>query len=466
MFKIVPKTNNLYEMSINGEVRRKDGSACTLTSLNNEPAISLEMYGRERTVTIEWLRLITHFEVDLKAKDLFNIYFVDIYKWIYSNSVNKTMLFYGRPLEYKPGFRIIPEYTRYAISQSGEVFDTECNVLVPSIKETNRYITIKLYAADKGIYKNLLLHRLVALAWVKNPDHLKYYLVNHKDSNKHNPHCSNLEWTDHKGNMDHAYDNGLRSDNTPCKIRNVETNEVTTFCSLREACEFMKVSNKSYKDFIRLNTYRLINAKYQIKLLDDDTLWPDAKHTGLQRNVRLKITVTDKDNNSLYFNGMPEVAKHFGFKNTIVKKRSILDSYARRNNLKLTYEDIPAYEVSKKPIQAYEISTNKIYNFNSMFEASKYLDVKLNTIKHTIFNGETFVTNGYAYRYKTNKKWSTNFSEAINRPKCILAINKNGNEYECDSIRIAEKLTKVNRKAIKRCLHGIMIQSDWHFKYK
>ena len=51
-----------------------------------------------------------------------------------------------------------------------------------------------------------LVHRLVAIAFIPNPDKLPQ--VNHKDTNKQNNHVSNLEWITNEDNMRHAFANG------------------------------------------------------------------------------------------------------------------------------------------------------------------------------------------------------------------------------------------------------------------
>ena len=62
-----------------------------------------------------------------------------------------------------------------------------------------------------GLYKNgkqtsLLVHRLVAISFIPNPENKKE--VNHIDLCKTNPACNNLEWCTKQENMNHAKNNG------------------------------------------------------------------------------------------------------------------------------------------------------------------------------------------------------------------------------------------------------------------
>lgn len=58
------------------------------------------------------------------------------------------------------------------------------------------------------IKKYYLVHRLVAMTFISNPDNFKD--VNHKDGNKLNNRVDNLEWCTRSYNLYHAYNNGLR----------------------------------------------------------------------------------------------------------------------------------------------------------------------------------------------------------------------------------------------------------------
>src|SRR5690606_36082663 len=62
-----------------------------------------------------------------------------------------------------------------------------------------------------------LVHRLIALAFIPNPECYQY--INHKDGNKSNNDIDNLEWCTHQENMQHAYDIGLNKSEGKSNIK-------------------------------------------------------------------------------------------------------------------------------------------------------------------------------------------------------------------------------------------------------
>jgi hypothetical protein len=71
---------------------------------------------------------------------------------------------------------------------------------------STKYEYLKFGLSRDGKVKSFLAHRLVALAWIPNPNN--YPVVHHKDHNKHNNAVENLEWTTYEGNTKAAIEAG------------------------------------------------------------------------------------------------------------------------------------------------------------------------------------------------------------------------------------------------------------------
>jgi len=91
------------------------------------------------------------------------------------------------------------------------------------------YVKVRLIHQEKD--KTVRLHRLVAEAFIPNPENKS--TVNHKDGNKQNNEVSNLEWADRTEQMIHAYGLGLKtsrigSENANSKLTDQEVREIRT----------------------------------------------------------------------------------------------------------------------------------------------------------------------------------------------------------------------------------------------
>lgn len=115
-------------------------------------------------------------------------------------------------------------------------------VLKP-LKLTKGYLGVVLYDKDsKG--KTYKIHRLVAQAFIPNPNNLPQ--VNHIDGNKENNNVNNLEWCNQKENMQHSYKIGLRR-NIVKSINQYDKNGnfIKKWDSIMQAERCLKISNTS-----------------------------------------------------------------------------------------------------------------------------------------------------------------------------------------------------------------------------
>lgn len=92
----------------------------------------------------------------------------------------------------------------YKISSFGNLKNKKR--LLTNTLDKDGYVRNSLY--KNGKVKHTKRHRLVAIAFIKNP--LNKKSVNHIDGNKLNNNISNLEWATHQEQEIHAYKNGLK----------------------------------------------------------------------------------------------------------------------------------------------------------------------------------------------------------------------------------------------------------------
>ena len=93
---------------------------------------------------------------------------------------------------------------RYQISDTGQVWSCYKKGFM-SLTQRAGYPWVILY--KDGKQKGFSVHRLVAEAFLPNPDNLP--IVNHKDENKMNNNVDNLEWCSHSYN--NTYGKGFES---------------------------------------------------------------------------------------------------------------------------------------------------------------------------------------------------------------------------------------------------------------
>lgn len=111
------------------------------------------------------------------------------------------------------------------VHSSGKVFSNgkELNQLDNGAGYLAVIVARKKTSSGKIGPKLEYVHRLVAKAFIPNPDNLPQ--VNHKDFNKSNNDVSNLEWISRADNIQHSHDNGKmqkRYDVGPVTILTVE----------------------------------------------------------------------------------------------------------------------------------------------------------------------------------------------------------------------------------------------------
>ena len=96
-------------------------------------------------------------------------------------------------------WKIIEGFADYKVNENGEVYSIKRNKILKQYEKKN-YLGVYLYQDNKRKFR--LAHRLVANAFIPNPNNLPQ--INHKDENSKNNNVENLEWCTQKYNNNYG----------------------------------------------------------------------------------------------------------------------------------------------------------------------------------------------------------------------------------------------------------------------
>ena len=126
----------------------------------------------------------------------------------------------------------------YQVSNFGRVKSLLKDRIMKRTIRPDGYLSVSLH--KDGKQKSFLVHRLVASAYIGNPDN--YPQINHKDENKTNNCVSNLEWCTPMYNANYGSRNEKDSAAKSIPIICEETGE--EFLGFKMAGKFAGVSNQ------------------------------------------------------------------------------------------------------------------------------------------------------------------------------------------------------------------------------
>lgn len=154
-------------------------------------------------------------------------------------------------------FKPVPEFEGlYEVSNDGQVRSLDrtvpCSNSVSGVRHTkgrNKKLTddgrgyLITRLSKDGKSRNFFVHRLVAMAFVPNPEGFK--IINHIDGNPKNSTVDNIEWCTQQHNVQHGYDEGLNLNKYPVVRLSMAGEFLGSYDSLIEAVRNLGKTNGS-----------------------------------------------------------------------------------------------------------------------------------------------------------------------------------------------------------------------------
>lgn len=221
----------------------------------------------------------------------------------------------------KTGYFRCKEFPEIIVTKTGVFKTAKTHELLTVSDAEGRYPTFTYPGSG-----TVMVHRILALMFVEKPSDFKdkIYVVNHIDGVKTNFVLENLEWVTYSRNSIHAYQTGLRDDNTPIMVKDLRTNVVKRYYSLQECARQFKVNGFNIHWNLLPRNRGKVSYNYFVIIREGD-VWPevDMSLVGTHRNGRPKpvVAVCVETNHATVYDSAGSAARAFGCKPATLRKR-------------------------------------------------------------------------------------------------------------------------------------------------
>lgn len=301
----------------------------------------------------------------------------------------------------------LPGYSRYEFTSDGLVFNRETNNWLSGSTNPAGYVNFRL-TDDNGVTTTIGRHRLVAMFNHGFPTGNKN-VVNHVNGIKGDDRPDNLEWTTHKGNVEHAGAHGLSEKCLPISTRDPVTNVVTHYPSATEASRVIGITKDAVLWRVHGGEERLYPEGLQYRIRDDTRPWQDSLVTqyGRSQQVLLMNIVTGE---VYQFDKQQDLAEYLSASSAAVsvwlnsKDQPLINGQylIKSANDATPWRNVVDPLRENRKLRPVIVTSNDQQEriFVSARECADAMGLKTTTLSERLkSNGTKFYSDGYSYRY-------------------------------------------------------------------
>lgn len=458
--KLIPGSQGIYVTS-SCEFYCGDSEECDLQMIDN--FVIIDLYDQTCKIDKTWLMLLAMFEIQDRDA-IQNVRFI---KLAYSKRQVPWRAIYKSPRYFDKDqlYRKVPGYPKIAVSKHGECVSTVSSKILNQNIDHQGYYRVSTYDPLVQKYRHISVHILVATTWLAETLNIPNIVVNHLDGIKINNYYKNLEWTTFLGNTTHAINTGLRNDCCPCRLRDIESEEILEFPSIQETLKFLGYKDTSQDSKLFGSTFvnKLYNEKYELRVGDDDRPWFYTKDKQIMSTTSSYNIVTILDNGIVkVFHGTKDLIPYYQIWNS----GGGLDTVLAK--LKILRPDVEILEVIKpdivKSIQVKCTSTGIVTEYPSIRSAERDLKFPKTMITLTVRHNGTKEYKGYVMRYKSNDPWPDIQDHKFHPVKIEVTDLETQEVTEYPSLKAVARSLGICRSQIKRILRNARIGDRWKMK--
>ena len=191
-------------------------------------------------------------------------------------------------------YKIIPNYTRYAISKSGTVRRRFDGYICSTSLLDGGYVSVNL-RPDMQSRSNGRRHRLLCLAYKDYPKEVDTLDVNHEDGIPGSDNLVNLAWECRTGNNLHAVRTGLNKQAMSIVAYNVITNTVMKFAAKNDAARQFGLNVGSVWSSMKLNGLHTVSKPCHLFVMECEVpeVWESPKFNQRRFELNSSVLVFD-----------------------------------------------------------------------------------------------------------------------------------------------------------------------------